>query len=155
MEIYEKFFGSFVGMERDNDKSRIDFFRIFSNRLFFGHLARVFPPQVEFKHLPSGEKRFPACFLSVHRFTRNKLIEMRKEDKEASENKLAYQYPFPSPPPSRGESSIHRSLSIIHQIYSRNFTKKQSLDKCEYITIPFLVLERIFQFFEKKTRSSI
>lgn len=113
------------------------------------------PPQVEFKHLPSGEKRFPACFLSVHRFTRNKLIEMRKEDKEASENKLAYQYPFPSPPPSRGESSIHRSLSIIHQIYSRNFTKKQSLDKCEYITIPFLVLERIFQFFEKKTRSSI
>lgn len=109
------------------------------------------PPQVEFKHLPSGEKRFPACFLSVHRFTRNKLIEMRKEDKEASENKLAYQYPFPSPPPSRGESSIHRSLSIIHQIYLRNFTKRQSLHKCEYTIIPFLVLERIFQFREENS----
>lgn len=38
--------------------------------------------QVEFKHLPSGEKRFSACFLSVHRFTRNKLIEMRKVEEE-------------------------------------------------------------------------
>lgn len=88
--------------------------------------------QVEFKHLPSGEKRFSACFLSVHRFTRNKLIEMRKEDKEASENKLAqYQYPFPFPPPPPSPSLTRRIITSIIHIFTK-FLKIES------------ILERIF-----------
>ena len=57
---------------------------------------------------------------------------MRKEDKEASENKLAqYQYSFPFPPPPPSSSLTRRIITSIIHIFTK-FLKIES------------ILERIF-----------